>query len=39
MSLFRCELLARHHDRQAFRCGVPELFLPMKTIETLIASN
>jgi len=25
MSPYRCELLARHHDRQAFRCGVPEL--------------
>lgn len=25
MSPFRCEPLAKHHDRQAFRCGVQEL--------------
>ena len=25
MSRFVCEALAKHHDRKAFTCGVPEL--------------
>ena len=31
MNPFRCESLAAHHDRAAFRCGLPELDAYLQT--------